>query len=211
MCTEIFNLLRFYNDTYELVISGTGAMAENTYNGLWPSEFCSSMKSVTIGNGITSIGDYAFYYCTSLKNVTIPRSVTSVEFRKFENCSSLQDIYYEGSKSDWKRIEISSKNECLTSANIHYNSTVSDGGRVECTASNGNFSYMADGATCEISPEKSGDTTFTATIYDADGNPVSTDEQTMTSKAGFFDKIIAFFKKLFGLTKTIPQAFKGIL
>ena len=82
---------------------------------------------------------------------------------------------------------------------------------VEWTASNSNFSYSANGTTCTISPEKSGDTTFTATIYDADGNAVSTDEQTMTSKAGFFDKIIAFFKKLFGLTKTIPQAFKGIL
>ncbi len=79
---------------------------------------------------------------------------------------------------------------------------------VEWTASNNNFSYKANGATCEISPEKSGDTTFTATIYDADGNPVSTDEQTMTSKAGFFQKIIAFFKKLFGLTKTIPNVFE---
>ncbi len=79
---------------------------------------------------------------------------------------------------------------------------------VEWTASNNNFKWTANGATCEISPEKSGDTTFTATIYDVEGNPVSTDEQTMTSKAGFFQKIIAFFKKLFGLTKTIPNVFK---
>ncbi len=87
-------------------------------------------------------------------------------------------------------------------------SKIPAGGRVEWTASNGNFKWSANGATCEISPEKSGDTTFTATIYDADGNPVSTDEQTMTSKAGFFQKIIAFFKKLFGLTKTIPNVFE---
>ena len=86
-------------------------------------------------------------------------------------------------------------------------SKIPAGGRVEWTASNGNFSYKADGATCIISPAKSGDTTFTATIYDADGNAVSTDEQTMTSKAGFFDKIIAFFKGIFGLTKTYPDIF----
>ena len=79
---------------------------------------------------------------------------------------------------------------------------------VEWTASNGNFSYKADGATCEITPEKSGDTTFTATIYDSEDNPVSTDELTMTSKAGFFDKIIAFFKGIFGLNKTYPNVFK---
>ena len=89
-------------------------------------------------------------------------------------------------------------------------SMIPAGGRVEWTASNNNFSYKANGATCEIHPEKSGDTTFTATIYDANGNPVSTDEQTMTSKAGFFDKIIAFFKGLFGLSKTYPNVFKGI-
>ena len=90
-------------------------------------------------------------------------------------------------------------------------SKIPAGGRVEWIASNGNFSYKANGATCTISPAKSGDTTFTVTIYDANGNPVSTDEQTMTAKAGFFDKIIAFFKGLFGLSKTYPNVFKGIL
>ncbi len=57
-----------------------------------------------------------------------------------------------------------------------------------------------------LDPEKSGTVTVTATIYDADGNAVSTDSQTMTSKAGFFDKIIAFFKRIFGLTKVITQS-----
>lgn len=84
------------------------------------------------------------------------------------------------------------------------------GGYVEWYPSNGNFGYTvsADGTTCTITPQKSGDTIFTATIYDAYGNAVSSDEQVMTSKAGFFQKIIAFFKKLFGLTKTYPDIFK---
>ncbi|MGN0542115.1 MAG: leucine-rich repeat protein [Acutalibacteraceae bacterium] len=85
--------------------------------------------------------------------------------------------------------------------------------RIEWTASNGNFDIevSANGSTCTITPKSSGETTFTATVYDAEGNAVLTDEQTMTSKAGFFDKIGAFFKKIFGLTKTFPEAFKGIL
>ena len=87
-------------------------------------------------------------------------------------------------------------------------SKIPEGGYIEWTANNGNFSYSADGASCEIRPEKSGDTVFTATIYDAYGNAVSTDEQSMTAKAGIFDKIIAFFKRLFGLNKTIPNVFK---
>ncbi len=91
-------------------------------------------------------------------------------------------------------------------------SKIPEGGYVEWTASNGNFDMdvSSDGTTCKISPSSKGDTTFTATVYDANGNAVSADEQVMTSKAGFFDKIIAFFKKLFGLTKTIPQIYKGI-
>ena len=90
--------------------------------------------------------------------------------------------------------------------------TLPAGWKIEWTASNDNFSYSAskDGTTCKISPDSKGDTTFTVSVVDSNGNVISSDEQTMTSKAGFFDKIIAFFKKLFGLTKTIPQVFKGV-
>lgn len=85
---------------------------------------------------------------------------------------------------------------------------IPDGGYVVWTADNGNFSYSisSDGLTCTISPEKSGDTVITATVYDAKGDTVLYDTQTMTSKAGFFNKVIAFFKKLFGLIKIIPYA-----
>ena len=85
------------------------------------------------------------------------------------------------------------------------NEALPSGWRVEWTADNDNFNYSANGETCKIDPNKSGSTTFTATIYDAQGNAVSKDEQTMTSKAGFFDKIIAFFKGLFGLSKVYDK------
>lgn len=63
---------------------------------------------------------------------------------------------------------------------------------------------------CEITPKSSGDTTFTVKVISEDGKIIAEDTQVMTSKAGFFDKIIAFFKKIFGLTKTIPQFFRGV-
>lgn len=74
-------------------------------------------------------------------------------------------------------------------------------------ADNSNFTMTvsADALTCTILPELSGDTVFTAKIVDENGEEVSSDTQQMTSKAGFFQKLIAFFKKLFGLTKIYPN------
>ena len=53
---------------------------------------CSSLKSVTIGNSVTSIGSYAFYNCSSLKSVTIPNGVTEIGNNAFSNCSSLTSV-----------------------------------------------------------------------------------------------------------------------
>lgn len=88
--------------------------------------------------------------------------------------------------------------------------TLPDGATIKWTADNDNFAYSANGETCTIEPNKSGSTTFTVTVYDAQGNAISEDEQTMMSKAGFFDRFIAFFKKIFGITKTIPQFYNNI-
>ena len=43
-------------------------------------------------DGVTSIGNYAFYNCYSLTNITIPSGVTSIENNAFSNCRSLTSI-----------------------------------------------------------------------------------------------------------------------
>ena len=52
---------------------------------------CSSLISVTILDGVTSIGDNAFDGCSSLTSVTIPDSVTSIARTAF---STYQDGEY---------------------------------------------------------------------------------------------------------------------
>ena len=47
---------------------------------------------ITIPEGVTTIGEDAFYDCSSLKSIDIPDSVTSIEFCAFASCSSLQSI-----------------------------------------------------------------------------------------------------------------------
>lgn len=52
----------------------------------------SSLQSVVIGNGVTSIGEGAFDYCDSLISVVIGDSVTNIGDHAFSNCRSLTSI-----------------------------------------------------------------------------------------------------------------------
>ena len=46
----------------------------------------------SISNGVTHIGDYAFYYDESLTSINIPNSVTNIGNCAFSNCESLTSI-----------------------------------------------------------------------------------------------------------------------
>ena len=53
---------------------------------------CSSLTAITIPAGVTSIGGHAFYSCSSLTSITIPEGVTSIGGSAFSGCSSLTSI-----------------------------------------------------------------------------------------------------------------------
>ena len=74
-----------------LTISGTGEM-KDYYNSNSPFLENSNIKSVIIGNSVTSIGYGAFYGCTRLTSVTIGDSVTSIEFYAFYGCTRLTNV-----------------------------------------------------------------------------------------------------------------------
>ena len=127
-----------------LTISGTGAMTDYTYDSRSPWYSCrtyikrvvmqqgvtsigdhafwdcSGLTSVTIPDGVTSIGGGAFWDCAALTSVTIPGSVTNVGQDAFYNCSSLTDIYYGGYGTDWQKLNVS----IPTSATVHFKDNI---------------------------------------------------------------------------------------
>ena len=54
--------------------------------------FCSNLTSITIPESVTRIGSSAFCYASNLTNIIIPNSVTSIEYSTFSSCSNLTDF-----------------------------------------------------------------------------------------------------------------------
>ena len=110
------NLKWHFTDDGVLTISGKGKMYDFSYFdvGLW-HEY--DIKRIIIGDGVTTIGEYAFKYCRSLTSVTIPNSVTTIGQGAFHSCSALTSVTIPNSIT---KIDVATFIRCsaLTSVNI---------------------------------------------------------------------------------------------
>ena len=79
----------FYRCRGELIVNCViPSVSSSSSSPFYESEF----SKVTIGDKVTSIGDYAFRGCSSIESVTIPESVTSIGNYAFSGCSRLAAI-----------------------------------------------------------------------------------------------------------------------
>ena len=105
--------------------------------------------------------------------------------------------------------------------NLHANVTdLPEGARVVWSMDGSGFELIpsADGMTCGVKSVSKGSATITARVVDKNGNAVKdangneiTASQQLTSKAGFFQKLVAFFKKLFGSNMVIPSSLNKLI
>ncbi len=75
-----------------LTISGTGDMYDYSYGDMPWSEFRDEIHKIEFTDGITSIGETAFYYCSAITNVNIPSDITDIGYDAFRGCEKLEAI-----------------------------------------------------------------------------------------------------------------------
>ena len=63
-----------------------------TFIGGYAFQGCSSLTSIAISDSVTSIGGSAFQDCSSLTSIFIPDNVKSISGGAFQNCSKLESI-----------------------------------------------------------------------------------------------------------------------
>ena len=85
---------RRQNTTSYVIPNGVSSIGDGAFYG------CESLTNITIPDSVTSIGNGAFGWCSSLASITIPDSVTSIGDRAFEGCWSLSDITIPSSVSN---------------------------------------------------------------------------------------------------------------
>jgi hypothetical protein len=81
----------YFSDNSTLTIGESGAMPN--YDGAAPWEnYKDSITAIVVQEGVTSIGQQAFFNCTALTSVTLPNSLTVIEGGAFWGCGSLSSI-----------------------------------------------------------------------------------------------------------------------
>ena len=79
---------RVYNNMLRRIEIGNGVTSIKAY-GFY---YCLSLASITIPNGVSSIGNYAFQYCGYLASIIIPNGVSTIDKYALGSCGSIKTI-----------------------------------------------------------------------------------------------------------------------
>ncbi len=89
----------YYESTHSLVIAGSGDMYNYSGNKSPWYNYRNDIVSVSLPDGLTSIGNYAFEGCIAQTSITIPNSVISIGNHAFQSCYGLTSMTIPNSVS----------------------------------------------------------------------------------------------------------------
>ncbi len=81
-----------YYKGYILVIYGEGKMPQLEGRFPWYTDYSSTLRTVYISEGITTVGSSAFSYCNKLADISLPSTLTHIGQFAFNYCTSLNSI-----------------------------------------------------------------------------------------------------------------------
>lgn len=124
----------YNSSTGEFTISGKGVMwaygwdQENEIEIKQPwNSYLKNIKKVVVKTGITSVGWSAFEN-SGVKEIVLPNGIEFIDGNAFNNCNSLTTVYYNGTRSQWKKVKVYENNESLLNANIKFENDSASGG-----------------------------------------------------------------------------------
>ncbi len=84
--------------SWTLTIGGRGRMRDFLLDDVTEAwlVYRDSLRSVIINEGVTSIGNNAFYHCSNIKDITLPESLASIGSGAFKECHCLRDVVVPG-------------------------------------------------------------------------------------------------------------------
>lgn len=89
------NLRWALDDNGVLTVSGSGDMTDYAVDGTDASPFAAlgfEIKSVEIGDGVTSVGNNAFYQCYGVKRISLPEGLTRIGDGAFYYCREVTEL-----------------------------------------------------------------------------------------------------------------------
>ena len=105
--------------TRTLTISGTGATNDYVGTPIYSYGFNREVvNTVVVESGITRIGNSMFNGFDNVKSIYLPATVTEIG-KQACNGESISDVYYSGTKAQWKNVSIDTYNATLEYATVH--------------------------------------------------------------------------------------------
>lgn len=82
-----------FTDDGTLTISGEGELPDTPTPAQIPwSAYADQIKKIVVAEGVTAVGEGAFYWCSAAEEVVLPESVTAIGDWAFGHCQALKSI-----------------------------------------------------------------------------------------------------------------------